>query len=544
VNLPIRSWLSGLGKRTFHPLRLPHNLAGLVVLGFLLAGCSPPRATQAMITVLVAVDGQESTIQLAAGSNVQQALQAAGLSLGPLDRVEPQAFTLLGDGAQVRVIRVREEFSVVEEVIPFERQVLQTESLPDQSSLLVQSGENGVQEITYRMVFEDDVEVSRRAVKSAIVKEPQAEVLMVGIRAAHTPVGIPGKLVYLSGSNAWMMEQSTANRRALVTTGDLDGRVLALSDDGNWLLYTRRSEAEEQINALWVADLSVDPVREIDLKVPNIVQFADWLPGSNSKIVFSTVEPRSAAPGWQANNDLYALSFSPSGWTSNWESKPVLEANSGGVYGWWGMNFMWGPDGELLAYARPDGIGLLSFADGILSGLMDVTPLQTGGDWAWVPGLTWGPDGNTLYTVQHATPEVSPIFNLAAIPLSGGAPVELVPQAGMFAYPSASPEQESETGESAYQVAYLQAIFPTQSDTSRYRLVIMDRDGSNPQVLFPQQGEQGLDPQQPAWSPGIMPEGGYAVAVLYKGDLWLVNTTTGLAQQITGDGLISKLTWK
>jgi len=72
----------------------------------------------------------------------------------------------------------------------------------------------------------------------------------------------------------------------------------------------------------------------------------------------------------------------------------------------------------------------------------------------------------------------------------------------------------------------------------------MDRDGSNPQVLFPQQGEQGLDPQQPAWSPGIMPEGGYAVAVLYKGDLWLVNTTTGLAQQITGDGLISKLTWK
>ena len=34
------------------------------------------------------------------------------------------------------------------------------------------------------------------------------------------------------------MEGSTANRIPLVTSGDLDGRVLKLSRDGNWLLYT------------------------------------------------------------------------------------------------------------------------------------------------------------------------------------------------------------------------------------------------------------------------------------------------------------------
>ena len=78
------------------------------------------------------------------------------------------------------------------------------------------------------------------------------------------------------------------------------------------------------------ANLSVEDSKPIDLGVRNVVHFADWVPGSNEKVVFSTVEPTSAAPGWQANNDMYVLSFSPSGWVTKWKDKPVLEPNSGG----------------------------------------------------------------------------------------------------------------------------------------------------------------------------------------------------------------------
>ena len=431
--------------------------------------CAPARrqrATQAVIGVKVFADGQTRDVTLPAGSTAQHALDEAGISLGTLDRLDPPAYTLLTAGSELHVVRVREEFTVLEETIPFERQVLQTESLADQENLLVQAGQNGIQEITYRTVFEDGVETSKRAVKAVVVREPQAEVVMVGIRAVHTPVEIPNRLVYLLSNNAWMMEKSTANRKPLIITGDLDGRVFSLSPDGSWLLYTRRSEDKEQINSLWVADLTVDPVKEIDLKVANVVHFADWLPGSNSKVVFSTVEPRPAAPGWQANNDLYALSFSPTGWTSNWKAKPVLEANSGGVYGWWGMGFAWGPDGDRLAYTRPDGVGLLNFADGLLTPLMEIAPLQTGGDWAWAPGLSWSPDGQTLYTVQHDAPETSQNFGLAAVPLGGGAPVQIAPQVGMFAYPAASPLYTLEGSQPTFRVAYLQAIFPTQSESS------------------------------------------------------------------------------
>jgi hypothetical protein len=511
----------------------------------LLAACSPPQATQSIMQVEIAADGQNIPLKLPAGSTVQQALESAGITLGGLDRVEPPTYTLLTNGASLRVVRVREEFTIQEEVIPFERQVLQSESLSDQQKLLVQNGVNGVREITYRRVSENGEEVSNTAVKAIVVKEAIPEIMMVGVRTPFTPVEIPGRLVYLLGSNAWMMDGSSANRKPLINTGDLDGRVFSLSEDGKWLLYTRRASEGENINSLWVADLSSEPIKEIDLKVANIVHFADWIPGSTSKVAFSTVEPRASPPGWQANNDLNALSFSTSGWISNWKAKPVVDANSGGVYGWWGMSFTWSADGQRLAYARPDSVGVLDFKDGLMSSVLDVTPLQTGGDWAWVPGVAWGADGKVLYTVNHAAPEDSQLFNLTAVPLEGGSPIELALEPGMFAYPAISPSKILANGEVAYQIAYLRAVFPRQSESSPYRLVIMDRDGSNQNVLFPPQGEPGLEPQQVAWSPASLPNSGNnAVAVLYQGNLWLVDSVTGEARQVTGDGLIKRINWR
>lgn len=510
-----------------------------------LAACSSPKATQASIGILIEADGEVISLRLSAGSTVQQALQQAGITLGDLDRVDPPSYTLLSDGASVRVVRVREEFEIEEEVVPFERQVLQSESLPENERLLVQNGVNGLREITYRLLYEDGIEVSRSAVKVVMVREAVPEILMVGIRTPFVPIAIPGRLVYLLGGNAWLMEASTANRRPLINTGDLDGRIFSLSADGNWLLYTRRSTKDNEINTLWAADLRQNPAKEIDLRVSNVVHFADWVPGSTSKVVFSTVEPRSAAPGWQANNDLYALSFSPSGWVSNWRSKPVLEANSGGVYGWWGTNFAWAPDGQTLAFTRPDSIGLLNYKDGTMAPLMEIVPLQTREDWAWVPGIAWGPDGNVLYTVSHAPPEDSQIFDLIAILVNGGVAVELYKEVGMFAYPVTSPLQSQGGEEKAFQVAFLQASFPRQSDISPYRLAVMDRDGSNLAVLFPPSGEPGLEPQQVVWSPSALDEEiGYVIAVLYKGNLWFVSAKDGKPRQVTGDGLLRRIAWK
>jgi hypothetical protein len=525
----------------------------LALFAFSLAGCTSPKITQSQVSVEVQADGEQRSALLEAGSSVQDALAELGISADELDRVEPPAFTLLTEGMLVKVIRVEEEFAIEQVVLPFDQQILRNESLPEGETRLIQPGVNGLEEITYRRLFEDGVELSNSRVKSTIIEEPLPEIVMVGSQSPFAAIPIPGLLAYLSGGNAWVMEGSTGIRRPIVTTGDLDGRIFRLSPDGSYLLFTRSSTEADVINTLWVAPTGEEAGEILDLEVENVIHFADWSPQSSQILAYSSVEPRETAPGWQANNDLNVINLNAAGRVSRRDE--ALEANSGGIYGWWGTDFAWAPGGRELAYARPDGIGLLDLDDGSVTPLLEMTPLQTNSDWAWVPGINWSPDGSTLFTVDHSPPqgvmtqEESPLFDLKAFPLLGGGPVSMVPEVGMFAYPVPSPAAGEESAESGYQLAYLQSIFPTQSDSSRYRLVVMDRDGSNRRELFPPAGATGLDPQEIVWSPLPLAQGeevrsSPSIALVYQGNLWLVDSESGEGWQLTGDGLTNRLDWR
>ena len=331
----------------------------------------------------------------------------------------------------------------------------------------------------------------------------------------------------------------------VVTSGDLDGRIFSLSPEGTWLLYTRKADTTDSINKLWAIDLTEKDSEPIYLRVKNVITHAAWVPGAALTITYSTVEPRTTAPGWQANNDLQWLSFDEKGMILS--TREIIEPNAGGIYGWWGTEFTWSPDGEEIVYARPDSIGWVDVTDGQLIPLIQLTPLQTGSDWAWVPGIGWAEDHSLFYTVTHtARPgytndETSQLFALTAfISSKNGPAVDIIPQSGMFAYPSPSPM----SADGNFKIAYLQAIFPEQSQTSRYRLVTMNQDGSNQSNIFPPEGSQGLEPQQVFWSPYRLEDNSLWISAIYQGNLWLINPDNDSRQQITGDGSISRIDWK
>lgn len=522
-----------------------------LVLGLLwvLAACSLAPAGPKQIEVMLTADGETQQVTVPTGSTVQEAFGVAGISINPKDRSEPPLYAVLLEGETARLIRVEEKLDPpVQEIVPFDHQSVRSESLPEGQKLLSQKGVNGLQEVTVRHVYEDGIEVSSEALPAVVVRAPVPEILVVGIQQVFTPVEIPGRIAYLLGGNVWVMDGNTGVRRPVVKSGDADGRIFSLSSNGEWLLFTRRSEKAGEINTLWVVNVQAGVDQLLDLHAANIIHFAEWAPGSLT-LAYSTVEPRSTAPGWQANNDLNTVSIRSSGFVS--QSKTELETNSGGVYGWWGLNFNWAPDGRHLAYASPDGLGFYFLGQGLLNPLKRLTPLQTGSDWAWVPGIAWGPDGSVLYVVDHVAPEGttdperSQMFDLLAFPQLGGAPIRLASQVGMFAYPTPSPLFHQPSGEDSYQLAYLQAIFPEQSESSAYRLAVMDRDGSNRRVLFPPEHSPGLEPQQVVWSPTPLDDqGAYGLLVIYQGNLWLVNSSDGSARQITGDGLAGRVAWK
>lgn len=530
------------------PRRAPRLTAWVLVsvltLSLLTTSCELSQTARAQIAVGIVADGKTKRVMVPAGSTVAQALQQAGITTGDLDRSDPPFYAVLADGESVKITRVEEKFRTEIQTIPFDRQVLRNESLPEGEERLVQSGVNGQQEVTYRDVIEDGAEASETIVKTVLLTSPVPEIVMVGSLASFVPLPIPGRLAYLAGGNAWIVDTSTANRRLLVNTGDLDGRIFALSPDGGYLLFTRKSKKplDQEMNTLWAIKTQPTDAKPIPLNASNIVHFAAWYPNSSNTVAFSTVEPRATALGYQANNDLYKV-------TVGGQPQRILDAGTGGIYGWWGMSFAFSPDGQL-AYSRPDGIGLVSQAGGYLASLAGITPLQTHSDWAWTPGVSWGADSETLYFVDHAaalppvTDEESPNFDLKALSLANNGVVDLVPQAGMFALPAASPIMTNGE-EHAYEIAYLQAIFPDQSETSRYRLVVMDRDGSNRRSLFPSADLPGLEPQTPVWAPDAVPgQVGQFISVIYQGNLWLIDTGSGQARQVTGDGLVSRVDWK
>jgi hypothetical protein len=111
-------------------------------------------------------------------------------------------------------------------------------------------------------------------------------------------------------------------------------------------------------------------------------------------------------------------------------------------------------------------------------------------------------------------------------------------KSGMFSHLAPSPELEVHTGESAYSLAYLQSMQPLESEASGYRLIVMDRDGSNPLTLFPSEGEVGLEPGPILWAPN-----GSRIALLYRKNLWIIDPLNLITQPLTSGGQTTAFDW-
>ncbi|MBN1438931.1 MAG: G5 domain-containing protein [Anaerolineales bacterium] len=528
------------------PFPSPRTFAGWAAAVCLLAAgfssCAAPQAKAPDVAVILIVDNERRDLQIAPGTTVANVLAQAGVLLGPLDRVIPPLYSLIADGSTVRVIRVAETFEVERVAIPFQRQIVRNEALPPDETRLIQAGAEGLQEITYRIITEDGIETSRTPLRTTLIKEAVPEILMIGAASSFRNVPIKGALAYLDGGNAWILTQDSGNRFPLVASADLDSRVFSLSPDGQWLLFSRGEEA--RLNALF-AVAAFGGEQPFPLGVFNVIHFADWSPAQKRTIAFSTVEPATSAPGWKAKNDLRLISFDEKGKTG--AETILLPPNTEGAYAWWGTKFAWSPDGSKLAYARPDEVGWIPAGGGVRRSLLAITPFRTLADWVWLPAISWTPDGAFLLTVQHGeplgseAPEDSPAFDLVAVPSAGGDPIILAEQTGMFAYPAPGPAL-SLTYERGYNVAFLQAIRPSESDRSRYRLMVFDRDGSNLRAVFPPESEPGLtagEAAQAEWSPD-----GSQIALVYEGNLWIVDLASGEGQPLTGDGQVTKVDWR
>ena len=142
----------------------------------------------------VAISADGTTIETRTqGESVADALADAGIALMGLDYSVPAEDEPLDAGAEVRVIRVKEEVLTETEPIPFETVYQADGSLElDQSSVLTE-GQTGLRQTITRVRYEDGVEVSRSTGEAVTLREPVNRVVVYGtnvtIRTIDTPDG-------------------------------------------------------------------------------------------------------------------------------------------------------------------------------------------------------------------------------------------------------------------------------------------------------------------------------------------------------------------
>lgn len=508
-----------------------------VVMGFaiLLGACQREPLPMA---VTIFADGEEVQVTVPGGT-VRDALAAAGVSVGGLDRVRPDLWEELQPGLQVRVVRVQEVEEVQRQSIPFERRVLRSEALPDGESRLVQLGQEGEEEVVYKVVLEDGVETQRLEVSRKVVRPVVHEVLVVGVKGNLPSVPVTGTIAYISGGNAWMMRAESGGRRPLTSAGDLDGRVFDLSTDGRWLLFSRMitDTTSPHLNALWAVGTTVVGEEAWPLGIESVLH-AQWDP-RGTRIAYTTAERSQGSPGWKAHNDLWVAEvLLPSPQMSPTLDQPVVTPTlvtaqmPGGAYPWWGTTLAWSPDGEHIAYATGNSVGVIRLETGEAEELLSFPEYHTYAEWVWTPSLSWSPDGRYLVCSVHAagpgdlSPQDSPLFHVDGVRLDGQVKAPLAEGVGMWANP-----QWAWAAPAPWAIAYGQSRSPTSSQESQYDLYLMDRDGSDKVRLFPAPEDPGLVAPQFAWSPQ-----GTHLVVVWQGDLYLVEVPAGRAQQLTADG--------
>ncbi len=525
-------------------------MAYILMLCAALAACRPAE-NERSIEVQLRVDGDEETIAVNAGLTVDQVLTQARIELGARDRISHPLVSLAEDGMVITIRRVEERQACRQQEIAFERLRFPREGVAAGETQLGQAGRAGLREVCYRVISEDSSITERIPVGNPVIlREPMDEIVYVSTSERAQPLEIPGQLSYINHGTAWTISGNVVNKQPITGEQRLDSLVFSQSADGRRLLFTGETDSSDDFfNELWL--IETDGRSEAVRLTPTDVLYADWRPYTQNVIAYSTGKRRAGENPWAALNNLWLVTIDLESGRALKIEEALAEA-PGGLFGWWGTHFAWSPYGDKMAWARADGVGLVDFDEKRLETLVNYAVFQSATTWVWLTQLSWSYDNQLIAAMAHGAPEggepaeKSPIFDLAMIDSDGRFTSVLQESAGMWASPTFSPKraEQSSANEEGF-LAWLQAREPLNSLSGEYDLVVADRDGSNRRRLFPGasapgvvKSDFGLAAKELAWSPDAR-----FLALVYRGDLWLVAVDSGHAQQVTFDGGSSHPVW-
>ena len=139
------------------------------------------RATAFVFTLY----GKTDTVRSQA-KTVGEMLSEKGIKLGQDDRVSPIIETKLTEGLAVRVWREGKQTITSDVEMNFDVQKIQDADREIGYRQITSAGVKGMRSVTYEVVVQDGIEVSRTEIASLIVKQPQTQVEIVGAKLSFS----------------------------------------------------------------------------------------------------------------------------------------------------------------------------------------------------------------------------------------------------------------------------------------------------------------------------------------------------------------------
>lgn len=133
------------------------------------------------------------------GDALKDALKKAGIVLGDEDIITPDPDTEVSAGLVLTVKRVTYREVETTEPVPHTTIRQETDTMAEGTSRVTKSGENGERTIVSREKLIDGVVYEREEISSAIIKQPVAQVMLVGTKAAAKKVSAAAKTAASTG---------------------------------------------------------------------------------------------------------------------------------------------------------------------------------------------------------------------------------------------------------------------------------------------------------------------------------------------------------
>jgi resuscitation-promoting factor RpfB len=118
---------------------------------------------------------------------VGQALAAAGLRVGVRDQLSAQVSSALRDGQVIVLKRVRLATKTTTKSIPFTTKTTKDSDRFKGTTVVIQLGHEGIQKITWQLVYVDGKLVGKRMTGTAVAKKPVTKLQKVGTKKVPAP---------------------------------------------------------------------------------------------------------------------------------------------------------------------------------------------------------------------------------------------------------------------------------------------------------------------------------------------------------------------